>query len=82
MKSLKSVLAIAGVTTAAVFAFASPAMAGGDDDNIYQGSDDSYGFLTGNNIAVPITNQFNVLCGVGLGVFGYGEGNAGCSNKS
>ncbi len=44
-----------------------------------QDTRDNRGFLTGNNIEVPIQIPINA-CGNALAILGYGEGNGSCSN--
>lgn len=61
MKALKSALAVAGVTTAAVFAFATPAFAGGGDD-IDQDTKGNFGALNGNQLALPIELNLDISC--------------------
>jgi hypothetical protein len=76
MKTLKSALAVAGVTVAAVFAFASPAMAGDHDD---QWTSHNYGALNGNQL--DLTNQLGInVCGLSVAVLGFANSNADCGN--
>ena len=74
MKALKSALAVAGVTTAAIFAFATPAFAGGggggDDDGFNQSSHHNYGFLDGTQVGIPIDLDVDISCNA-IGILGF-----------
>ncbi|MFG1603713.1 chaplin family protein [Actinoplanes sp. NPDC049265] len=84
MKSLKSVLAVAGITVAAVFAFAAPAQAGGHGNGSGSGNSQhsagNIGLLNGNQLQLPVNIGLNA-CGNGIAVLGLAGGSGNCGNK-